>query len=266
MTYEVLFDNLDFMDRSKMGDLIKTYQSVTNIALPAHGYNILQLDGKAFHTFTRGFERPFDSKFVEAMNQTAIAVLNTVSSAKFAYVQSDEISILLKTTHPEEGEFFNNRVQKVVSIVASVASVTLSNIYQTTAIFDARFFAVPDADTAAKHFIWRQRDCTKNSIQSVAQAHFSPAQLHGKNSLMLKEMLQEAGDPWEAYPDSLKHGRLIRQKPAHKTVHFTDKRTKEPKIVEVETTEWVAEGTQRFEESRILDTLIPEPFTVGNEN
>lgn len=246
------------MDKTKLGDLMKSFQAVSDIALPADGYNVLQLDGNAFHTFTRGFERPFDARFVDAMNQVAIEVASYIPSARFAYVQSDEISVFIRRKNEEDDPFFNFRVQKIVSLTAARASVKMSQLYpeKNGAFFDARFFTLPDADLAAKHFIWRQRDCTKNSISSVAQARFSSKELHGKNSLMMREMLVEVGDAWENYPTELKHGRLIVKRPSVRNVTFTHKRTNQEQTIVVEADQWVAEPAERFEESRILDTLI----------
>ena len=246
------------MDKSKLAAKSKHYQSVTDIKLPRDGYNILQLDGNAFHSFTRGFERPFDDRFIEAMNQTALAIVETTPTAKFAYVQSDEINILLKTVDDEE-PYFSNRVEKVISLSAAKASVTMSRLYpeKTPALFDARFFNVPDSQTAAEHFIWRQRDCTKNSIMSVGLSVFSHKQLHNKNTLDIREMLTEKGTPWESFSTAQKHGRIIRRMPYNREVTFTHKRTKETKTIWAEGTQWVAFPAERFEESRLLDELIP---------
>ena len=151
------------MDKTRLAEQSKLYQGLTDYRLPKHGFNILQLDGNAFHTYTKGMERPFDTRFVDTMNRTAIAVVESLPTAIFAYVQSDEINIM--TYIPEENEkhsgHFNNRIQKIVSLSAAKASVTMSALYpeKQPALFDARFFNVPTRNEAVEHFIWRQRDC-----------------------------------------------------------------------------------------------------------
>lgn len=246
------------MDKSKLAAKSKHFQSLTDISLPLDGYNILQLDGNAFHTFTKGFERPFDNRFIEAMNATALAIVENTPGARFAFVQSDEISVLLKTVKDEE-PFFRNRLEKVVSLSAAKASVTMSRLYpeKDAALFDARFFPVPDKQTVAEHFIWRQRDCTKNSIMAVGQSVFSHKKLQNKNTLEIREMLKEHGTPWEEFPVDRKHGRIVHKVAHNREVTFVHKRTKETQTVWAEGTKWVALPAERFEESRLLDTLIP---------
>lgn len=246
------------MDKSKLAAQSKAYQKESDVKLPAEGYNILQLDGNAFHTFTKGFAKPFDDRFIDAMNETAVQLVQKLPTAKFAYVQSDEINILLKKTEKEE-PFHNYRLQKVVSLTAGRASAIMSRLYpeKDLAVFDARFFTVPDAQTAAEHFIWRQRDCTKNSIQMVGQTYFSHKSLHGVNTLEIRERLTENGTPWEDFADAYKYGRVVKTVPYNREVTFVHGRTKEPKTVWAEGEKWVAEGAARFEESRLLDTLIP---------
>jgi tRNA(His) guanylyltransferase len=247
------------MDKTRLAAQSKHYQGLTDISLPLDGYNILQLDGNAFHTFTKGFERPFDDRFIAAMNNVAVELVQNIPTSRFAFVQSDEISIFMRPdTEKNEGAFFNNRLQKVVSLSAARASVIMSAAYpeKEMAMFDARFFNVPDAQTAVEHFIWRQRDCTKNSILSVGQSRFSHKQLQGKNTLEIREMLEEIGHPWEAYETQYKHGRVIKQVPYNRQVTFVHKRTGQTETVFAEGSRWAAIPAERFEESRLLDDYI----------
>lgn len=245
------------MDKSRLAAQSKKYQAVSDIALPLNGHNILMLDGNAFHTFTRGMKKPFDDYFIQSMNEVAVHLMENIPSVRFGFVQSDEISIYLHTPEDEDKEssaFFSNRVQKIVSLAAARASVKMSGFFpdKMPALFDARFFNVPSAKEAAEHFLWRQRDCTKNSIQSVGQAFFSHKELHNKNSLHIREMLQEQGNAWENYGDGYKYGRVIRQFERKRIVEFVHKKTKETNTIEVVSKVWEAEAAQRFEESGLL--------------
>lgn len=251
-------------DKTVLGNKMKRYQAVTDVALPKDGYNILQLDGNAFHTYTKGFQKPFDERFVAAMNQTAIFLMENTPTAKFAYVQSDEINILLyadqNKTRPEE-PYFNNRVEKVVSISAAKASVTMSFLFpeKNPAFFDARFFNLPDKQTVAEHFIWRQRDCVKNSINTVAQAVFGRKNLFGKNTHKLREMLATNGTPWEDYADEYKTGRLIIKVPYTREVTYIHKGTGREETVSATGYKWAAVPAPKFDENknRPLENLIP---------
>lgn len=248
------------MDKTTLGSMLKEYQAVSDIQLDFDGYNILQLDGNAFHTFTRGFERPFDDRFVEAMNQVAVEVIKTIPSARMAFVQSDEISILIKKVMDREEAYFNHRVQKIVSLAAGRASAIMSRLYpeKNVAVFDGRYFTLPDRDTAQKHFIWRQRDCTKNSIMSVGQAFFSHKQLQNKNTLEVREMLKEAGHAWEDYATQYRHGRVVRRVPqTGRVVSFVHKKTGKKHTIQVDSNDWTALPAERFEESGLLEELVP---------
>lgn len=71
------------------------YENRTRNFLPRRTYTIIRVDGKAFHSYTRGLVRPFDEKLVNDMDETACYMCKNIQGAKFAFVQSDEISILL---------------------------------------------------------------------------------------------------------------------------------------------------------------------------
>lgn len=178
---------------------------------------IIRIDGKAFHTFTRGFAKPFDKFFMTAMQETAKHLCKEIVGCKLAYFQSDEISLLLTdydtiSTQP----WFENNLQKLVSVSASIATlafnrafasltrdlsdkyayhaVTMKNLwgerdeknfnaystaYSRGATFDARAFILPKEEVC-NYFIWRQQDATRNSILAVAQSVLSHKEMQGK--------------------------------------------------------------------------------------
>lgn len=230
---------------------IKSYQAAYDHRIPQKSHAILQLDGNAFHTYTKGMVKPFDDRLIANMNATAIAVLERVSNAKFAYVQSDEINIYVTDMEKEETQpFYSNRVQKVGSIAAGIASATMSRLYpeKGLAVFDARFFSVPDMETVEDYFVWRQVDCIKNSVQSVGQTFISRSELHSKHTGQVKEMLAENGHPWESYPTECKQGRLIIKEASHKTISYTHKRTKEVNVINAMTKAWTVKPAPNFKE------------------
>ncbi len=198
---------------------------------------ICRLDGRAFHTFTKPFERPYDSVFRALMVKTARHLCEKISTARFAYGQSDEISILLiDYTRFETDQFFDGKVQKLASVIASEATVAFNealwkvvncpipafadlakplekSLFKAT--FDARVFSVPERD-AGNYFIWRQQDAIRNSVQSLGQAHFSHKELQGKSNDDVKAMLvdkpRSTDEPWiswESQADEFKYGFTI---------------------------------------------------------
>lgn len=170
---------------------------------------IIRLDGKAFHTFTRSFEKPFDMKLADAMNKTAEKLLNEIQNARFAYVQSDEISILLIDYNKfNSQQWFSGNIQKIVSISASMAGVTFSKLIGKTAYFDSRIISLPENEVV-NYFIWRQQDAVRNSIQMVAQSLYSQKELYKKDCNQLQEMIFQKGINWSKYDSILKNGRIL---------------------------------------------------------
>jgi len=132
--------------RDDLGKRMKTqYELRTRTWLPRRTYTIIRLDGKAFHTFTRGMERPYDERFMNAMDYTAMHLCLEIQGAQMAYVQSDEISILLTDFDKITTDaWFDGQVQKMVSVSASMATAKFNNILYRLHIVDMEkiaFFA-----------------------------------------------------------------------------------------------------------------------------
>lgn len=206
----------------KLGDRMKQYEYVTRTYLPCRMPVIVRIDGRSFHTFTKGFTKPFDALLSDAMARTASKLLESVEGCVFAYAQSDEISLLLKNDQTlETNAWFDNNLSKIISLSASIATLYFNRYFAESmdayeenwnidekvmnayykaidkgATFDARAFVIPEGEVV-NYFIWRQEDATKNSIQMVAQANFPHKQLQGLNCSQLQEKLfQEKGINW----------------------------------------------------------------------
>lgn len=211
--------------KDALGDRMKSYyEDRYRVHIPRRTYTIIRIDGKAFHTYTRGLKRPFDEQLIYDMNETTKFLCANIQGAKLGYVQSDEISILL-TDFENIGTdaWFDCNVQKMVSISASYATAKFNQLRiergldQSIKIekiklahFDARVFIIPQREEAINYFIWRQQDATRNSIQSVAQSLYKGKNdLKGKNGNELQEMIFQKGQNWNDYPVGQKRGRLI---------------------------------------------------------
>lgn len=145
-------------------------------------YVVVRIDGRSFHTFTKNFERPFDSKFIYAMNYVA-RKCKELFNADFAYVQSDEVSFGWSPESWLKSQIFSGRINKINSCIASTASVLFKDIYtENHAIFDCRTFTLKDVNEYRAYFMWRYRDCYKNAITMIAQSLFSHEELHQKNT------------------------------------------------------------------------------------
>ena len=202
-----------------LGDRMKEYENAYRIKMPKKLPIIIRLDGKAFHTLTRSMEKPFDLKFVKIMNWIAMSVTAKIQGAVFGYTQSDEISILIYPWRkPESESWFDNNIQKMVSISAAYASSWFNLMFQTeygydpsdVQVFDSRVFVLPDEEII-NYFIWRQNDIIRNSVQMLGQAHFSSKQLHGKKIDEVKEMLiSEKNLDWHNLDNHFKYGTSIK--------------------------------------------------------
>jgi tRNA(His) guanylyltransferase len=213
-----------------LGNRMKAYERVNQTMLMPHGYHILRVDGRAFHTYLRNAAKPFDEKFIMDMALVGQALLSEVSGSVFAYGQSDEISVVFQDLERQAQPWFGGRIQKIVSVAASVATVALATVRDPSgnAQFDARVFTLPNLTEVANYFLWRQRDAVRNSVSMAAQAKFSHSQLHGKGSGEMQEMLfMEHGINWNDYPDVCKRGWVAYRITRNEPVTFTHKRTQE---------------------------------------
>lgn len=198
---------------------------------------IMRLDGKAFHTYTKGLNKPFDEGLIEDTQKTAIYLCEQIQGCKAAYIQSDELSFLLTDYETINTEaWFNYEVQKMTSISASLAtakfnqlrllrSISIAEIgfptqydteilykedilNQKLANFDSRVFTIPK-DEVSNYFLARQLDAEKNSISMLAQSMYSHKELHGKHGGEMQEMCFQKGVNWNDLHFSKKRGSFI---------------------------------------------------------
>lgn len=222
--------------KDALGDRIKgQYEDRTRYLLPRRTYTIIRVDGKAFHTLTKGFERPYDRDLMDLMDHTAIRLCEEIQGAKFAYVQSDEISILVTDFESEQTcAWFDGNVQKMASISAAIATAEFNEeLYDLAfaqadtykgaeakwfrneygqpkkAYFDSRVFTIPDPMEVENYFIWRQNDASRNSVQMAARTQYSHKTLEGKGIPDLHNLLHDKGINWNDYTSGEKRGRII---------------------------------------------------------
>lgn len=195
-----------------LGDRMKGYEDTFRHYLPGRMPAIVRVDGKAFHTFTRGLQKSFDHSFVNAMWNTAIKLCEELQGVKLAYWQSDEISLLLTDYDTLTTQaWFDKNIQKMVSVSASIATANFNRQFKTLteAHFDSRVFVL-SKEEVCNYFLWRQQDATRNSINSVGQAYFSHKQLMNKNTDQVQDLLfKEKGINWNDLPTWQKRGACV---------------------------------------------------------
>lgn len=200
------------------------YESATNYKLTRRMPVIIRIDMRAGHTFTHGMDTPYDDVFNDAMHITAVELCMQISNARIAYIQSDEISILLTDYHKLTTEqWFKGQVQKIASVSASIATIEFNRAFSHRILtadpkkvenytckinkctFDSRAFNIPQSDVC-NYFIARQKDATKNSLNMLAQSIFTQDELKGKKKNDLMDMLMEKGLNWNDCPSYQKRG------------------------------------------------------------
>lgn len=213
--------------KDALGERMKhNYEEVAKYRLTRRMPVAIRIDGKAFHTFTRGFDKPFDYILQDSMVETMEYLVHNIQGAKFGYTQSDEITIILTDYDTLETDaWFDYEVQKLCSIAASMATMAFNKIfdfkatyeasrnsmYETAlakgAMFDARCFNIPKEEVG-NLIVWRWQDAKRNSIQMVGQHFFPHKELQGKGQLDICAMLKENDHPWEHYSDSSRFGTM----------------------------------------------------------
>ena len=262
------------MKKDSLGDRMKQYEGIPKISLMRRNPAIIRIDGKAFHTFTRGFQRPFDDILIESMQDTMKYLCENIQGCKLGYYQSDEISLLITDYETiNTAAWFDYQVQKMCSIAASMATlafnrvfskvfykwgnenlpdwdmggtnkpvdeklIKLCNTYESAsekgAMFDARCFSIPKEEVC-NYFIWRQQDATRNSIQMVGQANFSHKELQNKSCDEIQDMLMTQKDTnWNDFDTVKKRGSCCTKTVKHTIVDIQTGEQKERLIWEID--------------------------------
>lgn len=182
----------------KLGDRIKKYEKTFYHSALKRMPLMIRVDGRAFHTLTKGMSKPFDIRFMTAMVYAATSVALDMQGFKAAYIQSDEVTFCLTDYDTIETEgWFNYELPKVVSISASMMTLFFNKALSPdkVAVFDSRAFTLP-RDDVVNAFLWRAKDWERNSLQMYCRSIFSHSELHKKKREDMHEMLHKVGRNW----------------------------------------------------------------------
>lgn len=212
------------MKRDSHGDRMKYYESLETDKRLMKGIPIYgRLDGKSFSKFTKVFKYPYDAKFREVFDNVSKFLVEEFN-VDLVYHQSDEISFCW-LSDPEDNKeiIFGGKVQKIVSVLAAKVSSRFviealemfpehkEHIIKNTPAFDCRVFNVPNLSELANEFVWREKDCTRNSLSMLASSMYSHKQLMGKSSADKHDMIHTKGDNWNNWPVAFKRGHYLRK-------------------------------------------------------
>lgn len=208
MKFEVLGDNCKFYEGQEAQRRLMPLLPVC-----------VRVDGRAFHTFTKDLDRPYDDRFMKLMLATTRYLVEE-TNACIGYTQSDEISLILDHKNLESQIYFDGRIQKMVSQIAAQATLSfykglstfLPNKSDKYPTFDCRVWNVPNKQEAVNTLLWREADATKNSVSMAARAKFSHKQVDGKNRGQMMDMLHDIGINWNDYPPEFKRGSYVQKR------------------------------------------------------
>ena len=223
------------MDKSNLGERIKGYEKLyTSQKLMPLLPTIVRLDGKCFHSWTKGLDKPFDLDFLDIMRNTTKSLIEE-TNAVIGYTQSDEITLILYFEDPKSELLFGGKLHKLNSVLASMCTANFNccldyQIWELNsrnkfkkaeflaskdmALFDCRVFQTPNKQEAVNCLIWREFDATRNSILNVGHSKFSCQELLNKNTSQIQEMLfQKYNINWsQDYDRYLKRGSYFQKK------------------------------------------------------
>lgn len=241
------------------------YEQIPKTKLMRRTPVAIRIDGKAFHTFTRGFEKPFDEVLIKSMQETMKYLCENIQGCVLGYTQSDEITlILVDYKNLNSAAWFDYEVQKMCSIAASMATMAFNKVFSHNiaaqskrlyteyvsnndadyidalekamnkgAMFDARVFNIPKEEVTNLVY-WRQLDATRNSIQMVGQANFSHKELQNKSCNDIQDMLMlQKGINWNDFPVYQKRGSCCIKE------YYIEENKNEKGYSEVERTRWI---------------------------
>ena len=255
------------------------YEQVPKTRLVRRMPVAIRIDGKAFHTFTKGFHKPFDDILIKTMQETTKYLCENIQGCVLGYTQSDEITLILVDYQKlTSSAWFNYEVQKLCSISASMATIAFNKFFENNvddyrfrkwdgvskyeegteeyiktllkavekgAMFDARCFNIPKEEVTNLIY-WRQLDATRNSIQMVGQANFSHKELQNKSCNDIQDMLHEQkGINWNDYPTVCKRGTACIKN--RKIIEYLDEFKVTAKLID----------STKTENSWIIDTEMP---------
>ena len=221
----------------ELGKRMKRYEAIPQISLMRRTPVAIRIDGKAHHTFTKHLQKPFDSIYQQAMQNTMLYLAKNIQNCIFGYQQSDEITLILTDYETLTTDaWFGYEVQKLCSISASMATMYFNQEFRRLteeeiflwkhsmvpqsmeiqqeiqayhkvlrecvangAMFDARCFNIPKEEVTNLVY-WRQLDAMRNSVLMVGQSKYSHRQLQGASCKVIKEMLRQDNYDWDKLP------------------------------------------------------------------
>lgn len=205
--------------KDELGDRMKLYESVETARkfdpkLPVYA----RIDGRGFSKFTRNMTRPFDRRMTVCMIETTRYLVDKTHAAA-GYVQSDEISLVWDGSDENSRLFFDGKLQKSCSVLASMSAARFAVAYadqfdqmsQEYPHFDCRILQMPSRGEAVNMMLWRELDARKNAVSMAARHFFSHKELHGRSGKEMTQMMLDQGQAMHDYPVCFTRGTWLKR-------------------------------------------------------
>jgi tRNA(His) 5'-end guanylyltransferase len=190
----------------------REYEDALRLYVPRRTHLVIRIDGRAFHQFTKELERPYCRRLADALDEAALKLAGEMIGCRFAYGQSDEYSFVLADTEPPDAAlWFDGNIQKIVSVSASIFTAAFNRAFyaERPAAFDSRVLVIAQRSEVEAYLLWRQLDASANSLNMLASAHFTHAELLGKSTAEKHDLLHAKRVNWAKEPSDFKRGRTV---------------------------------------------------------
>lgn len=248
--------------RDPEGDRFKAVEAGWRQTIGRDQWMVVRVDGRAFHSYTRRCERPFDPAVTAAMQTMLAGLCAEVSGSVVGYCQSDEASVVARCASQNSEHWFGGVVQKVASVAASTATVLFNQAalgLPAGAVFDGRVFPLPDPQTVADYLCWRRADARRNAVSMVCHATIGKKAVLNRPTSERVRMLEAAGIDLAGYAPADMCGTLARKHTTVGPVTYTRKDTGAVETTVAERSEWVLEPVEwRWAFHHLLDVPTPE--------
>jgi tRNA(His) 5'-end guanylyltransferase len=181
-----------------LGNKYKKYESEYLLLLDKTKYSILRVDGNAFHTYTKKFNKPFDEKIANAMIYATKEWIKKFNGI-IGYTQSDEATIVLPRYDKESlSELpFSGKVNKLITLSSSYFTLMFNKFMKTTdssPIFDCRIFQVETKEDVLECLRWRHLDSYRNGITCLARSIVGHKVLEKLGTKQRQEIIKNKDD------------------------------------------------------------------------
>lgn len=207
----------------KVQDRLNKYSSVFDYELPVKLPVITIISGRNFGRLTGLINKPFSEELSQCLSSALLKVMQEVDGAVFGYSFSDEIVVISRNDNTHETlPWLNNKIQKLASITASIATASF-NIHAAAldltllgeASFSTQVFTVPNITEAINVLVSKQqqgfKEAAKNAclyelLKKSYDKEDIESMLANTSTADKIDLLEQSGIIFDEYPMAFRRG------------------------------------------------------------